>query len=199
MAQRRIDKVFAENLGLTFGGCVRDQILTVFTRDIPQAAGVRWPLVPFVGTEEKRLFKLRWAALLQGVGIWAARDAFPEIRVDEKLTRKVLFAMKTYADQAMQRKLLGTFSEEALKGYNELRQRFERLALTGEPEKEAFARAFLSAVWDKPAESFEGDRVAQTATMVGLAFGLFVKVGNVTRNQDSSYERGSLTKPQKKD
>ena len=107
--------------------------------------------------------------------------------------------MKTYADQAMQKKLLGTFSEEALKGYNELRQRFERLALTGEPEKEAFARAFLSAVWDKPAESFEGDRVAQTATMVGLAFGLFVKVGNVTRNQDSSYERGSLTKPQKKD
>ena len=199
MAQRRIDKVFAENLGLTFGGCVRDQILTVFTRDIPKAAGGRWPLLPFAGSEEKRRFKLRWAALLQGVGIWAAREAFPEIRADEKLTRKVLFAMKSYADQSMQAKLLGRVNEADLKDYDLLRQRFERLALTGTPDKEAFARAFLSAVWARTPESFSGERVTETTTMVGLAFGLFVKVGNVTRDQDSSYERGSLTRRAKKD
>ena len=198
MAQRRIDKVFAENLGLTFGGCVRDQILTVFTRDIPKAAGVRWPILPFMGAEEKRLFKLRWAALLQGVGIWAAREAFPEIRADEKLTRKVLFSMRTYADQSMHAKLIGHFSEAGLKDYELLRQRFERLALSGEPNKEAFARAFLSAIWGKAPESFSGSMVTETTTMVGLAFGLFVKVGNVTRDQDSSYERGSLTKIEKK-
>lgn len=196
---RKIDKVFAENLGLTFGGCVRDQATTVFSRDISKAAGVKLSVLPFVGTAEKRRFKAAWTALLLGAAIWAARDGFPEINADEKLSRKVVFACRQYAEAALDKAIFSGLSAQERTQYDALASRFIRLGLEREPTKEAFARAFLSACHDIPEEKTDPALTTSTSLMVGLAYGLFVKVGNVTRSQDSSYIRGSLSKqPQRK-
>ena len=37
---RPVDKIFAENLGYTFGGCVRDLSGSLFNKEVATAAGV---------------------------------------------------------------------------------------------------------------------------------------------------------------
>lgn len=200
MAQsKKIDKVFAENLGLTFGGCVRDQVTTVFSRDVSEAAGVKLSVLPFVGSQEKRRFKAAWTALLIGTAIWAAREAFSEINTDEKLARKVVFACRQYAEASLAKKIFAALTDEERARYEALASRFVRLGLEREPSKELFARAFLSAYHNTAENELDAARVTATSLMVGLAYGLFIKVGNVTRGQASSYVRGSLAKqPAKK-
>ena len=62
---RPVDKIFAENLGYTFGGCVRDLSGSLFNKEVAKAAGVSLCPIPLLGGEEKRRFKAFWAANLQ--------------------------------------------------------------------------------------------------------------------------------------
>ena len=41
-ANLTIDKIFADNLGTAFGGCVRDQSLNLFSPEIARSAGANW-------------------------------------------------------------------------------------------------------------------------------------------------------------
>ena len=48
-ANLTIDKIFADNLGTAFGGCVRDQSLNLFSPEIARSAGANWnPLFSFL-------------------------------------------------------------------------------------------------------------------------------------------------------
>lgn len=190
-----IDKIFADNLGTAFGGCIRDQSVSLFSRDIPRAAGVAWNPLPFFGREEKARFRARWAALLQGVGLWAALDAIPEILAEEKLSRKVASQMQAYTDAVLRGPLLDGLAEEELRDYTLLRQRFLRLGATRSPEptKDAFARAFLSAVTGRAPNDLEADRVMKLAEQVGLAYTLFTRLADTCRREPLSYERAAKT------
>ena len=86
-ANLTIDKIFADNLGTAFGGCVRDQSLNLFSPEIARSAGANWNPLPFFGRAEKVRFRARWAALLQGIGLWAALVVIPELKADPKLHR----------------------------------------------------------------------------------------------------------------
>ena len=66
---RPVDKIFAENLGYTFGGCVRDLSGSLFNKEVAKAAGVSLCPIPLLGGEEKRRFKAFWAANLQAVAM----------------------------------------------------------------------------------------------------------------------------------
>ena len=79
-ANLTIDKIFADNLGTAFGGCVRDQSLNLFSPEIARSAGANWNPLPFFGRAEKVRFRARWAALLQGIGLWAALVVIPELK-----------------------------------------------------------------------------------------------------------------------
>lgn len=57
-ANLTIDKIFADNLGTAFGGCVRDQSLNLFSPEIARSAGANWNPLPFFGRAEKVLFSL---------------------------------------------------------------------------------------------------------------------------------------------
>lgn len=46
-ANLTIDKIFADNLGTAFGGCVRDQSLNLFSPEIARSAGANWNPLPF--------------------------------------------------------------------------------------------------------------------------------------------------------
>lgn len=61
-ANLTIDKIFADNLGTAFGGCVRDQSLNLFSPEIARSAGANWNPLPFFGRAEKVRFRARWAA-----------------------------------------------------------------------------------------------------------------------------------------
>ena len=136
-----VDKVFADNLGTAIGGCVRDQSVTLFSSDIARAAGVPWNPIPFFGRAEKTRFRARWAALLQGVGLWAALTAIPELAAEEKLSRKVSSQMQAYTDAILKSPLLEALSEAEVRDYTLLRQRFMRLGASPEASKDAFARS----------------------------------------------------------
>lgn len=43
---RPVDKIFAENLGYTFGGCVRDLSGSLFNKEVAKAAGVSLCPIP---------------------------------------------------------------------------------------------------------------------------------------------------------
>ena len=51
-ANLTIDKIFADNLGTAFGGCVRDQSLNLFSPEIARSAGANWNPLPFFGRGE---------------------------------------------------------------------------------------------------------------------------------------------------
>lgn len=189
-----VDKVFADNLGTAIGGCVRDQSVTLFSSDIARAAGVPWNPIPFFGRAEKTRFRARWAALLQGVGLWAALTAIPELAAEEKLSRKVSSQMQAYTDAILKSPLLEALSEAEVRDYTLLRQRFMRLGASPEASKDAFARAFLSALSGKsPAEtSLEHSR--RLSEEIGAAYSLFTKLSNTCKAEPLSYERASKKK-----
>lgn len=56
-ANLTIDKIFADNLGTAFGGCVRDQSLNLFSPEIARSAGANWNPLPFFGRAEKVRFR----------------------------------------------------------------------------------------------------------------------------------------------
>lgn len=192
----KIDKIFADNLGTAFGGCVRDQSLTLFSREIPHAAGVAWNPLPFFGREAKTRFKARWAALLQGVGLWAALSAIPELAADEKLSRKISSQMQAYTDAVLKAPLLDQLSADEIRDYTLLRQRFMRIGAQSSPapSKDAFARAFISAVTGRSPAEAPMDRVLALTEQVGLAYALFTKLADTCRREPLSYERASKKK-----
>ena len=106
---RPVDKIFAENLGYTFGGCVRDLSGSLFNKEVAKAAGVSLCPIPLLGGEEKRRFKAFWAANLQAVAMRTAVENLPSY-ADEKLLKKTLFQMQTFVDQALGRPLFSKLS-----------------------------------------------------------------------------------------
>ena len=191
-----IDKVFADNLGTAFGGCIRDQSVSLFSRDIPRAAGVAWNPLPVFGREEKTRFRARWAALLQGVGLWAALATIPELAAEEKLSRKISSQMQAYTDAVLKKPLLDSLTPDEVRDYTLIRQRFMRLggAVSPAPSKDAFARAFLSAVSGKSPAEATPDRVLALSEQIGLAYSLFTRLADTCRREPLTYERASSKK-----
>ena len=190
-ANLTIDKIFADNLGTAFGGCVRDQSLNLFSPEIARSAGANWNPLPFFGRAEKVRFRARWAALLQGIGLWAALVVIPELKADPKLSRKITSQMEAYTDALLKAPILDHLSPDEIRDYTLLRQRFMRLgaAASTVPDKDAFARAFLSALTGKAPNEAAPARVSAMALQVGLAYGLFAKLAEISRNEPLSYQR----------
>lgn len=190
-ANLTIDKIFADNLGTAFGGCVRDQSLNLFSPGIARSAGAYWNPLPFFGRAEKVRFRARWAALLQGIGLWAALVVIPELKADPKLSRKITSQMEAYTDALLKAPILDHLSPDEIRDYTLLRQRFMRLgaAASTVPDKDAFARAFLSALTGKAPNEAAPARVSAVALHVGLAYGLFAKLAEISRSEPLSYQR----------
>lgn len=180
-ANLTIDKIFADNLGTAFGGCVRDQSLNLFSPEIARSAGAYWNPLPFFGRAEKVRFRARWAALV----------VIPELKADPKLSRKITSQMEAYTDALLKAPILDHLSPDEIRDYTLLRQRFMRLgaAASTVPDKDAFARAFLSALTGKAPNEAAPARVSAVALHVGLAYGLFAKLAEISRSEPLSYQR----------
>ena len=170
---------------------MRDQSLNLFSPEIARSAGANWNPLPFFGRAEKVRFRARWAALLQGIGLWAALVVIPELKADPKLSRKITSQMEAYTDALLKAPILDHLSPDGIRDYTLLRQRFMRLgaAASTVPDKDAFARAFLSALTGKAPNEAAPARVSAMALHVGLAYGLFAKLAEISRNEPLSYQR----------
>ena len=170
--------------------CARS-VAQPFSPEIARSAGANWNPLPFFGRAEKVRFRARWAALLQGIGLWAALVVIPELKADPKLSRKITSQMEAYTDALLKAPILDHLSPDEIRDYTLLRQRFMRLgaAASTVPDKDAFARAFLSALTGKAPNEAAPARVSAMALHVGLAYGLFAKLAEISRNEPLSYQR----------
>lgn len=185
---RPVDKIFAENLGVTFGGCIRDLSGSLFNKEVAKAAGVSLCPLPLLGGADKRRFKAFWAANLQAVAMRAALENLPAF-ADEKLVKKTLFQMQTFVDQSLGRPIFSKLSADDLDRYSTIRARMTQAAMTPGADKESLARAFLALVHDTAPDALPDSQVSDTAAHIGMAMGLFQRLLNISLNSPNSWTR----------
>lgn len=176
MPNTKIDKDFAENLGLSFGGCVRDLSSTLFDKQVAAAAGVKLNPLPFFDSVAKARFKACWAGALQAIAAWAALDGLPEYSSDEKLFRKTLFQMHRFADESLGKPLFSKISEGDIALYGRIRDDLMKMVFSHAATKEGMARAFIARVHGIQERDVPDSRVAALSPHIGMAAGLFTKL-----------------------
>lgn len=196
MAQLHINRAFAENLGLTLGGSVREQVTSLFNRDVAKAAGVRLNPLPFVGSEEKARFRVMWAAALQGASLWAVIGNIHEFSEDEKLLRKMIYQMQQIVDDAIFVKLFSKLTQVDQDRYHTLRRRLYNLGRRTLTTKEDFAREFLAEVRGFAPADVPDSLITDMAYHFDMARLLSVKLIDITVNSPSSYHRTPNAKAQ---
>lgn len=189
MTHPEFDKVFAENLGATLGGCVRDQIVGFFNVDAAKAAKVLWIPIPFVGSAAKRRFKAQWAAALQGVSVWAALETLPEYKADQRLARRTMFQTRDYVDYTLNKPVLGRLSEDERAAYADLRIKMEALGRASGMNKRDFSIGFLRAISNDKNKEFDDQQIQFMSQQIGMAFGLFCKVIKISVDSPLTYEK----------
>lgn len=196
MAQLHINRAYAENLGLTLGGSVREQVTSLFNRDVAKAAGVRLNPLPFVGSEEKARFRVMWAAALQGASLWAVIGNIHEFSEDEKLLRKMIYQMQQIVDDAIFVKLFSKLTQVDQDRYHTLRRRLYNLGRRTLTTKEDFAREFLAEVRGFAPADVPDSLITDMAYHFDMARLLSVKLIDITVNSPSSYHRTPNAKAQ---
>ena len=196
MAQLHINRAYAENLGLTLGGSVREQVTSLFNRDVAKAAGVRLNPLPFVGPEEKARFRVMWAAALQGASLWAVIGNIHEFSEDEKLLRKMIYQMQQIVDDAIFVKQFSKLTQVDQDRYHTLRRRLYNLGRRTLTTKEDFAREFLAEVRGFAPADVPDSLITDMAYHFDMARLLSVKLIDITVNSPSSYHRTPNAKAQ---
>lgn len=196
MAQLHINRAYAENLGLTLGGSVREQVTSLFNRDVAKAAGVRLNPLPFVGSEEKARFRVMWAAALQGASLWAVIGNIHEFSEDEKLLRKMIYQMQQIVDDAIFVKQFSKLTQVDQDRYHTLRRRLYNLGRRTLTTKEDFAREFLAEVRGFAPADVPDSLITDMAYHFDMARLLSVKLIDITVNSPSSYHRTPNAKAQ---
>lgn len=102
--------------------------------------------------------------------------------------------MQAYTDAILKSPLLEALSEAEVRDYTLLRQRFMRLGASPEASKDAFARAFLSALSGKSPAETSLEHTRRLSEEIGAAYSLFTKLSNTCKAEPLSYERASKKK-----
>ncbi len=138
--------VFAESLGKSLGGCLRDQTTLFACRECARAVGVALSPLPFVGTGGKRRFRALWSAMLHGLALRAAASEIPRLREDERLRKKFCASLERSAEEGLEAGLLSKLPEKDRFLFHRRKKAFLSLGLRESVEEEDFARMFLEAL-----------------------------------------------------
>ena len=137
-----ITNQFAEDLGYTYGGCIRD--LVRFTaREAARVSKAKLPLFDFLNPGPFLMFKALWSALLQATAIRATLDNCPEYSENEKLLKKTLFQMNYHGEEVMADKIFKRLSSEQLNRYEEAKQKLIAKAILPDTVKSELSDLFL--------------------------------------------------------
>ncbi|MBO7173168.1 MAG: hypothetical protein J6V64_02405 [Burkholderiaceae bacterium] len=174
----KLDNQTAEDVGLAFAGCLRDQIrFTV--NEAARATNVSLPIFAFINPGPVREFKAIWSAFSQGIAIWAILEKDPELRENEKALRKIVHNMQTASEKILAPKVFQHMSNDQWDRYNTAKRDFLRLAQETTTMKYDFADAFLRFYHGEGSKKIN-DRVRQnTVRQVELVSGVFLRLYEV--------------------
>ncbi len=137
-----ITNQFAEDLGYTYGGCIRD--LVRFTaREAARVSKAKLPLFDFLNPGPYDMFNGRWSALLQATAIRTTLDNCPEYQENEKLVKKTLFQMNYHGEEVMADKIFKRLSDEQINRYEDAKQKLIAKAIKPDTVKSELADLFL--------------------------------------------------------
>ena len=143
-----ITNQFAEDLGYTYGGCIRD--LVRFTaREAARVSKAKLPIFDFLNPGPYLLFQALWSALLQAAAIRATLDNCPEYTENEKLVKKTLFQMNYHGEEVMADKIFKRLTDEQNAQYEEAKQRLITKALKADTVKSELVDLFLEILHGK--------------------------------------------------
>ena len=143
-----ITNQFAEDLGYTYGGCIRD--LVRFTAsEAARVSTAQLPIFDFLNPGPYLLFQALWSALLQAAAIRATLDNCPEYTENEKLVKKTLFQMNYHGEEVMADKIFKRLTDEQNAQYEEAKQRLITKALKADTVKSELADLFLEILHGK--------------------------------------------------
>lgn len=174
----KLDNQTAEDVGVAFGGCLRDQIrFTV--NEAARAANVSLPIFAFINPTPAREFKAIWSAFSQGIAIWTILENDPELRENEKALRKIIHNMQTSSEKVMSAKVFAHLTNDQWARYNIAKRDFLRLAQEPTTMKYDFANALLEFYHGAGSKKIN-DRTRQaTVRQVELISGVFLRLYNV--------------------
>lgn len=176
MANSRITKAFAEDLGKSLGGCAAELTIGIYYREAAKRAKAGLNFIPFLGMAKKRRFQILWSCCLEALAFWVAKDRIPELWENEKFAGKVLFQMQTYDNSVLSEAFLPYFTEENMREFSRIRKNFVRLAEQRDLGKEDFAREFLAVLHEKDPKALDVKLVTGMTHQIGLAMNVFEKM-----------------------
>ncbi len=179
-----ITNQFAEDLGYTYGGCIRD--LVRFTaREAARVSKAKLPLFDFLNPGPFLLFQALWSALLQAAAIRATLDNCPEYTENEKLVKKTLFQMNYHGEEVMADKIFKRLNTEQTTQYEDAKQRLISKALKADTVKSELADLFLEIIHGKDSPKINERTRSAVLKQVTLASETFRRLIEVSKKNSN--------------
>lgn len=175
---KAITNQFAEDLGYTYGGCIRD-LIRFTAREASRVSKAKLPLFDFFNESPYLQFRALWSALLQAVAIRTVLDNCPEYQENEKLVKKTLFRMNYHAEEVMADKIFRRLSTEELNEYENKKQQLITLALRPDTVKADLADLFLELLHGKGSDRINDKTRQGTLKQVTLSAETFRRLIDV--------------------
>lgn len=175
---------FAEDLGYTFGGSIRD--LVRFTaREAARISKAKLPLFDFLNPGPLIMFKALWSALLQAVAIRVTLDNCPEYLENEKLLKKTLFQMNYHGEEVMADKIFKRLSDDQLNEYEEAKRKLIAKAIKPDTVKGELSDLFLEILHAKDPSRINEKTRAAVLKHVMLSAETFRRLVEVSKKNPS--------------
>lgn len=175
---------FAEDLGYTYGGCIRD--LVRFTaREAARVSKAKLPIFDFLNPGPFTTFKALWSALLQAVAIRATLDNCPDYLENEKLLKKTLFQMNYHAEAVMADKVFKRLDSDQLNHYEEAKQKLIAKAIKADTVKSELADLFLEILHGNDTSRINEKTRAGVLKQITLSADTFRRLIDVSKKNSS--------------
>lgn len=175
-----ITNQFAEDLGYTYGGCIRD--LVRFTaREAARVSQAKLPLFDFLNPGPFLMFKALWSALLQATAIRTTLDNCPEYVENEKLLKKTLFQMNYHGEEVMADKIFKQLNDEQSARYEEAKQKLIAKAIKPDTVKSELADLFLELLHGKGSDRINEKTRTAVLKQVTLSSETFRRLIDVSK------------------
>lgn len=179
-----ITNQFAEDLGYTYGGCIRD--LVRFTaREAARVSKAKLPLFDFLNPGPYDMFKALWSALLQATAIRTTLDNCPEYQENEKLVKKTLFQMNYHGEEVMADKIFKRLSDEQINRYEDAKQKLIAKAIKPDTVKSELADLFLEILHGTGSDRINEKTRAAVLKQITLSSETFRRLIDVSKKNPS--------------
>lgn len=183
---RTLDKSLADELGITYGAAIRELASGAFLREAAKACGMRFPLLPWRGAEERLAFQLAWSGCLAALSLIVAVRMTPGLADDERLRRKVFFGTCAFVDGILSQRV-AKMSAEGREAAERIRMKLLRAVEVEKITEDAFTLRFYALL--KNGEASEAGRTEKLEKLLKRTTQLLEKITKSTLESDPKKSR----------